>query len=101
MYRYRTFCGMRTGYRVRHRLQESCPSRAILRCRAVPCKAGGAVLPIDDMRWSFRIGRVFGITLYLHVTFLLLLALIGYSSFAEAGASGAIWTLSFVCSVFA
>src|SRR5881397_3072471 len=53
------------------------------------------------MRWSLRIGRVFGITLNLHVTFLLFLAFIGYASFEEAGTRGAVWTLSFVCSLFA
>ncbi len=53
------------------------------------------------MRWSVTIGRVFGITLRLHVTFLLLLAFIGYAGFAEAGVAGAIWALSLFCSIFA
>ncbi len=53
------------------------------------------------MRWSFPIGRVFGITLRLHVTFLLLLAIIGYQTFVEGGLRSSVWALSLVCSVFA
>ena len=30
-----------------------------------------------DMKWSIRIGRLFGIEVYLHFTFLLLLAFLG------------------------
>ena len=53
------------------------------------------------MRWSITIGRVFGITLRLHVTFLLLLAFIGYAGFLEQGVHGAVWALSLFCSIFA
>ena len=53
------------------------------------------------MRWSIPIGRVFGITLRLHVTFLLFLALIGYAALVDVGARGAIWTVAFVCAIFA
>ena len=53
------------------------------------------------MRWSVTIGRVFGITLRLHVTFLLFLGFIGYAGFMEAGLQGAVWALSLVCSIFA
>lgn len=52
------------------------------------------------MRWSIPVGRIFGITLRLHVTFLILLVLIAYAAFGEAGARGAFWALTFVCSVF-
>lgn len=52
------------------------------------------------MRWSIPVGRIFGITLRLHVTFLLLLAVIGYAAFGEAGARGAFWALTMVCSIF-
>lgn len=52
------------------------------------------------MRWSFTVGRVFGITLRLHVTFLLLLGLVGYAGFVETGPRGAAWALSLVCSIF-
>ncbi|MFN8423387.1 MAG: site-2 protease family protein [Anaerolineae bacterium] len=33
------------------------------------------------MRWSIKLGRVFGIDLYIHATFLLLLAFLGYSTY--------------------
>ena len=59
------------------------------------------MLRVKRMRWSLPIGRIFGITLRLHVTFLLLLGFIGYAGFMDAGAEGAIWLLSLVCSVFA
>ncbi len=36
----------------------------------------------------------------LHVTFLLLLVVIGYAAFDEAGAPGAFWALTMVCSIF-
>ncbi len=52
------------------------------------------------MRWSVTIGRVFGITLRLHVTFLLFLAFIGYVGFVEQGMQGAAWALSLFCSIF-
>jgi len=52
------------------------------------------------MRWSFPIGRVFGITLRLHVTFLLLLAWVGYEAFVIGGASAAWWELARVCLIF-
>ena len=38
------------------------------------------------MRWSLPIGRVFGISLRLHVTFLIFLAFIAYGGFVDAGA---------------
>jgi Zn-dependent protease/CBS domain-containing protein len=53
------------------------------------------------MRWSISIGRVFGITMRLHVTFLLLLGMIAYTGFAEAGLHGAGWALAWACSIFA
>jgi len=52
------------------------------------------------MRWSIPIGRVFGITVRLHLTFLLLLAFIAYQGFVGAGVHGAFWALALVCSVF-
>src|SRR5213594_4172921 len=53
------------------------------------------------MRWSVPIGRVFGITLRLHVTFLLLLAWVGYEAFVVGGMSAARWELARVCLIFA
>jgi Zn-dependent protease/CBS domain-containing protein len=52
------------------------------------------------MRWSITIGRVFGICLRVHVTFLLLLGLIGYGGYVQAGISGAAWSLALLCSIF-
>jgi Zn-dependent protease len=37
----------------------------------------------------------------LHVTFLLLLAVIGYETFRQAGAQAAVWSLALICSIFA
>jgi Zn-dependent protease/predicted transcriptional regulator len=54
-----------------------------------------------NMRWSVPIGRVSGITLRLHVTFLLFLAFIGYGGFIEGGWSGAGWALAMLISIFA
>ena len=53
------------------------------------------------MRWSVPIGRVFGITLRLHVTFLIFLAFIGYGGFADEGWLGAGWAVAMFSSVFA
>jgi Zn-dependent protease/CBS domain-containing protein len=53
------------------------------------------------MRWSFKIARVAGIEVRIHVTFFLLLAMVG-SYGAQAGARGAfnallLWLLVFLC----
>jgi stage IV sporulation protein FB len=53
------------------------------------------------MRWSIPIGRVFGITLRLHVTFLIFLAFIAYESFMEAGLNGAGWAVGMFSAIFA
>ena len=53
------------------------------------------------MRWSIPIGRVFGITLRLHVTFLIFLAFIAYGGFQDEGASGAGWAVAMFGSIFA
>jgi Zn-dependent protease/predicted transcriptional regulator len=53
------------------------------------------------MRWSIPVGRVLGITLRLHVTFLIFLAIIAYGSFADEGLSGAGWAVAMFSSVFA
>ncbi len=53
------------------------------------------------MRWSVPLGRIFGIALRLHVTFLLLVAFIGYQGYLVAGGRGAGWAVALVCSVFA
>jgi Zn-dependent protease len=53
------------------------------------------------MRWSIPIGRVFGITLRLHVTFLIFLAFIAYGGFTEEGLNGAGWSVAMFVSIFA
>lgn len=52
------------------------------------------------MRWSLKIGRIFGITIRLHVTFLLLLAAITWIGFENWGLRGGVWSLIWVCSMF-
>lgn len=55
------------------------------------------------MKWSFKIGRILGIDVYIHVTFLLLLAFVGVANYmtdrsAGAAISGALFFLSiFLC----
>src|SRR6266850_340105 len=53
------------------------------------------------MRWSIPIGRVFGISLRLHVTFLIFLALVAYEGFGEAGLNGAGWAVGMFSAIFA
>jgi Zn-dependent protease/CBS domain-containing protein len=53
------------------------------------------------MRYSWRLGAVAGIGLYVHATFLLLLAYIGVLGYRDAGARGAIAAIVFVVAVFA
>ena len=53
------------------------------------------------MKWSLPIGRIFGISLRLHVTFLIFLAFIAYAGFTDEGLSGAGWAVAMFCSVFA
>jgi len=53
------------------------------------------------MRWSIPIGRVFGITLRLHVTFLMFLAFIAYGGFQDEGVTGAGWAVAMFSAIFA
>lgn len=52
------------------------------------------------MGWSWRIGRILGIDVYLHFTFLLLLAFFGFSFYQKGGLTGALWGLVFLCALF-
>ncbi len=55
---------------------------------------------IGVMRWSFGMGRIRGIALRMHVTFLLLLAVVGYQGYVIAGGRGAFWSLALISAVF-
>lgn len=53
------------------------------------------------MTWSFSIGRLFGSELRVHVTFLLLLAWIGFASYSAEGPQAAFENVLFVLVLFA
>ncbi|WP_137176587.1 site-2 protease family protein [Roseomonas sp. AR75] len=53
------------------------------------------------MTWSIPLGRVFGTEIRLHLTFLLLLAWIGFSAAAQGGRQAAIEGVVFICLIFA
>lgn len=53
------------------------------------------------MKWSWRIGRVFGVDLYVHATFLLLLAWVAYWFYSQRGlVADAVSGLVFIVLVF-
>src|SRR5688572_22892853 len=52
------------------------------------------------MGWSFRIARVGGIDVRVHVTFLLLLAFFAFSGYQHGGAEGALKTTAFILLLF-
>ncbi len=53
------------------------------------------------MRWSYTVGRLDGVALKIHITFLLLLAWAGYRDFLYGGPAAALWSIGFVLAVFA
>lgn len=53
------------------------------------------------MRWSYKIARVAGIDVYVHATFLLLLAWIGFGAYRAGGAPAAVQGVVFILAVFA
>jgi Zn-dependent protease/CBS domain-containing protein len=54
------------------------------------------------MKWRFRIGNLFGIPVYIHVTFFLLLAWVGFESWQAVGsAHEALISVLFMCTLFA
>jgi Zn-dependent protease len=54
------------------------------------------------MKWSLRIGRLFGIPLYIHVTFFVFLVWAGYTGWQEGHSAGAaLGGVFFICVVFA
>jgi Zn-dependent protease len=52
------------------------------------------------MKWSFRIARIAGTDVRIHVTFLLLLGFFALALFAEGGLSQAVSGLVFICGLF-
>src|SRR5262245_61270364 len=56
-----------------------------LRVRAPFAPAAGFVTEAQDMGWSFRIGRLAGIDIFVHFTFLILLGFIGLRDFLVTG----------------
>jgi Zn-dependent protease/predicted transcriptional regulator len=54
------------------------------------------------MKWSIRIGKLFGIPVYVHVTFFLFLAWIGVMSWRDGqSAAAAVEGVLFICTLFA
>lgn len=53
------------------------------------------------MRWSYRIARVAGIDVYVHATFLLLLAWVGFGEYRSGGTEAAAGGVGFILLVFA
>jgi Zn-dependent protease/CBS domain-containing protein len=65
---------------------------------------GGAIWGVRKryiiMRWSFKVAHVAGIEVRVHVTFLLLLAFIGFAGYATGGPLAAFQGALFICLVF-
>src|SRR5258707_293934 len=53
------------------------------------------------MRWSWKVGEVSGIAIYLHVTFLILVAWVGLGQLFAGGPAAAIVGLAFLIALFA
>ncbi|MGA2266706.1 MAG: site-2 protease family protein [Phycisphaerae bacterium] len=53
------------------------------------------------MRWSLELGKIFGIRLRVHWTFLLLLLFVFLAASSEKGTAAAAWAVAFICAVFA
>ena len=53
------------------------------------------------MRWSFTIGKIFGITFRIHVTFFLLLVFVYMGGAAQGGPRQGIMSALFISAVFA
>jgi Zn-dependent protease/CBS domain-containing protein len=53
------------------------------------------------MKWSWKLGRVAGIDIYMHATFLLLLGWVGVSHWRQGGGpAGALWGVAFIVALF-
>ncbi len=53
------------------------------------------------MKWSLKIGRLWGIDVYLHVTFLLFLAWAGYATYLAEGVNAAVSVVTIITALFA
>jgi Zn-dependent protease/CBS domain-containing protein len=53
------------------------------------------------VRWSYRVARVAGIGIYVHATFLILLAWVAFSGYQQGGRAAAIGGLLFILALFA
>src|SRR6202047_5529979 len=65
----------------------------------MPCGAPGCVIR-RAMRWSFKVARIGGIDVRIHVTFFLLLALFASFYSAQGGTSGTLKVIVFFLLVF-
>ena len=52
------------------------------------------------MKWSLKLGRLWGIDVYLHVTFILFLAWVGYATYAAMGVGAALSIVFLVLALF-
>jgi len=52
------------------------------------------------MRWSFRLGHFFGVPVYLHLTFLLLLGFVGLAGLSRGGPAAAFGGVAMIAAVF-
>ncbi len=66
----------------------------------MPVGAPRGCVVIRDMRWSFKVARIGGIEVRIHVTFLLLLAVFGSFYGAQGGGSGAVKIVIFFLLIF-
>lgn len=73
--------------------------------RRLPAGSGnGSVLPTAErtMKWSVRLGRLFGIDVFIHLTFVLLLAWVGFAHYQrDQSLHAALAGVGFVVAVFA
>lgn len=53
------------------------------------------------MKWSIPIGRVFGIAIHIHATFLLLLGYVAWIGYEDRGSNGMFWALLMILGMFA
>jgi Zn-dependent protease len=52
------------------------------------------------LNWSFKLFRVYGIRLEIHISFILLLMFFGYEGWGHAGIEGVLWGVFFLISIF-